>query len=66
MEGCTRSLVDVCRREQVSWDVTTCGWSEEEEQDRVTRYSTMGVVSLWVWGGTDERLDLLSYPTGLR
>ena len=42
MEGCTRSLVDVCRREQVSWDVTTCGWSEEEEQDRITRYHGHG------------------------
>ena len=42
MEGCTRSLVDMCRREQVLWDVTTCGWSEEEEQDRITRYHGCG------------------------
>ena len=42
MEGCTQSLVDVCRREQVPWDVTTCGWSEEEEQDRITRYHGRG------------------------
>ena len=37
LDGCSRSLVEVCRSERVPWEVTTCGWSEDEEQDRITR-----------------------------
>ena len=37
VEQCVKSLADLCRRQGLPWQVTACGWTEEEEADRVTR-----------------------------
>ena len=36
---CSDAITGACQREKVPWEVTTCGWSEDEEQDRITRCS---------------------------
>ena len=37
VDMCSGSITEACQRERVPWEVTTCGWSEDEEQDRITR-----------------------------
>lgn len=51
LDGCSQSLVEACRRERVPWEVTTCGWSEDEEQDRITRYLQHATNSAYLRSG---------------
>ncbi len=37
MKRCADSIAEICRGENLPWDVTVCGWTEEEEEDRITR-----------------------------
>ena len=37
VEQCSKSLGELCRRQGLSWQVTPCGWSEEERSDRTIR-----------------------------
>ena len=38
MEQCVRSLGDVCRQQDLPWLVTSCGWSGDEEEERLVKY----------------------------
>lgn len=37
LEDCVASLLEVGLRQALPWDVTLCGWTPDEEEERVVR-----------------------------
>jgi hypothetical protein len=44
VEQCSKALGELCRRQGLSWQVTPCGWSEEERSDRTIRSQVIGLL----------------------
>ena len=44
IETCTKSVTDVLHRHNIPWDVTTCGWSSEEEENRIIRSNVISLL----------------------
>jgi hypothetical protein len=50
VEQCVASLGDVCRRQGLPWEVNSCGWSEDEEADRITRSQVIDLLRTFPHG----------------
>jgi len=44
VETCTKSIADVLRRHHCQWEVTMCGWTLEEEENRITRSNALTIL----------------------
>ncbi len=44
VETCTKSIADVLRRHASNWEVTMCGWTQEEEENRIIRSNALTIL----------------------
>ena len=44
VETCTKSVMDVLKQCKLPWDATTCGWSTEEEENRIIRSNVIALL----------------------
>lgn len=55
------SLLDISRHQALPWDVTTCGWSPDEEEERLVRSKVIALLrdcvpSYWTkWANFKKR-----------
>ena len=48
IEQCAKSISDVVQRLRLPWEVTTCGWSSDEEEERVIRSRVIALLKMFV------------------
>lgn len=61
LENCVSSLMEVCHHQALPWDVTMCGWSTDEEEERLVRSKVIALLrnclpSFWTkWANFKKR-----------